>query len=243
MRTLILSDIHANLTALEAVLAAAAGGYDRVWFLGDLVGYGPDPNECVDRLREIGTLCLTGNHDWAVLGKLDATDFNAEARRIVDWTRETLTAENLAFLGAQPPIRVEAPFTLAHASPRHPVWEYILDYQTALDNFPHFATPYCLIGHSHVPLYFELDVPADEIRGDVCEPGTVITLGENRMILNPGSAGQPRDGDPRAAYVLLDDEALTWTCGRAAYDIAAVQERMRRLKFPARLINRLADGQ
>lgn len=103
MRTLILSDIHANLTALEAVLAAAAGRYDRVWFLGDLVGYGPDPNECIDRLRGLDALCLSGNHDWAVLGKLDASDFNAEARRIVDWTRETLTAENREFLNAQPP--------------------------------------------------------------------------------------------------------------------------------------------
>lgn len=119
----------------------------------------------------------------------------------------------------------------------------MLDFPTALDNFAHFDTPYCLIGHSHVQLSFELDETAEEILGSVCEPGEIITLGDNRLILNPGSVGQPRDGDPRAAFALLDEETMRWECGRVAYDIAAVQERMRALKFPARLINRLADGQ
>ncbi len=143
MRTLILSDIHANQVALEAVLAAADGEYERLWFLGDLVGYGPNPNECVERLRELEPLALSGNHDWAVLDKLDTEEFNDDARRLVNWTRRQLTGENLAYLESWPPLHVAPPFTLAHASPRHPVWEYILDLQTALDNFEHFETPIC----------------------------------------------------------------------------------------------------
>ena len=130
MRTLVISDIHANLVALEAVLADA-GHWERVWFLGDLVGYGPNPNECVERLRELEPLALSGNHDWAVLGKLDTDEFNDDARRMVRWTRNELTEDNLAYLEGLPPRREAAPFTLAHASPRHPVWEYILDLQTA----------------------------------------------------------------------------------------------------------------
>jgi diadenosine tetraphosphatase ApaH/serine/threonine PP2A family protein phosphatase len=242
MRILVLSDIHANLTALEAVLASADGRWEAAWFLGDLVGYGPDPEACVARLREMDALCLSGNHDWAVLGKLDMTEFNPDARKVVDWTRECLSAEALGFLEAQPPMRVEGPFTLAHASPRHPVWEYILDLDTALDNFAHLSTPYCFVGHSHLPLVYALDEAAEEISGYVAPAGEVIDLGPQRLILNPGSVGQPRDGDPRAAYALLDTEAATWEYVRVPYDIPAVQERMRDLRFPNRLIRRLADG-
>ena len=242
MHTLVLSDIHANLAALEAVLADAAGQWERVWFLGDLVGYGPQPNECVERLRALEPLALTGNHDWAVLDKLDVDDFNAEARMVVRWTQRTLTGENRAYLQDLPPLRVAPPFTLAHASPRHPVWEYILDLPTALANFAHFDTPCCLVGHTHVPAVFALDEASGGLDFALVEHGDVLDLSRHRLIVNPGGVGQPRDGDPRAAYALLDDEAMTMEFRRVPYDIAATQALMRDLKMPRRLIKRLEQG-
>ena len=241
MRTLILSDIHANLVALEAVLAAA-GQWDRVWFLGDLVGYGPNPNECVERLRDLSPLALSGNHDWAVLDKIDTDEFNDDARRLVNWTRQELTSENLAYLESLPPRHVEPPFTLAHASPRHPVWEYILDLQTALDNFDHFETPICLVGHSHIPALFLLDETAGELNFYLVGDAEAVDLSQGRLIINPGSVGQPRDGDPRASFAILDDETQTWTLHRVTYDIAETQRRMRAHKMPSRLIERLEFG-
>ncbi|RIK16281.1 MAG: metallophosphoesterase [Anaerolineae bacterium] len=242
MRTLVISDIHANLVALEAVLTDADGLWDRVWFLGDLVGYGPNPNECVERLRDLEPLALSGNHDWAVLGKLDTDEFNEDARRMVRWTRNELTEENLAYLEGLPPRHVAAPFTMAHASPRHPVWEYILDLQTALENFDYFDTSCCLVGHSHIPALFALDETAAELNFYLVGHGDTIDLKYGRSIVNPGSVGQPRDGDPRAAYALLDNETMTWEFHRVAYDIAETQARMRRHKLPARLIERLEFG-
>lgn len=241
MRTLVLSDIHANLVALEAVLAAA-GTWDRVWFLGDLVGYGPNPNECVERLRALEPLALSGNHDWAVLNKLDTEEFNDDARRAVDWTRRELTDENMDYLRGLPPLHVVPPFTMAHASPRHPVWEYILDLQTALDNFDHFETPICLVGHSHIPALFLLDDTAVELNFYLLGDAETVDLSQGRIILNPGSVGQPRDGDPRASFAILDDEAQTWTLHRVEYDIAETQRRMRAHKMPSRLIERLEFG-
>ncbi len=242
MTTLLLSDIHANLVALEAVLADADGQYDQVWFLGDLVGYGPQPNECVERLRALSPLALSGNHDWAVLGKIDTDEFNPEARMVVNWTRRMLTADNLAYLRTLPPLHVEPPFTLAHASPRHPVWEYILDLPTAMDNFGHFDTPCCLVGHTHVPAVFALDEAAGELNFFLVEHGDVIDLSRHRLIVNPGGVGQPRDGDPRAAYALLDTEAMTLEFRRVAYDVVATQLLMREHNMPRRLIKRLAQG-
>ncbi len=242
MRTLVLSDIHANLVALEAVLEAA-GPYDRLWFLGDLVGYGPNPNECVERLRALDpAIALSGNHDWAVLGKLDTEEFNDDARKLVRWTARELTDENRGYLRGLPPLHVAAPFTLAHASPRHPVWEYILDLQTALENFEQFQTPVCLVGHSHIPALFLLDEAAAELSFYLVGDGEAMDLSRGRMIANPGSVGQPRDGDPRASYAVLDDEAQTWTIHRVPYDIAETQHRMRDHKLPARLVERLEFG-
>lgn len=141
MRILIISDIHANLAAFEAVLADAKNQWDYVWCLGDVVGYGPDPNECCDLLKTLPHLCLAGNHDWAALGRLDIRTFNADARKAVTWTQETLKPENVAYLDALPTTFVLGPYTLAHGSPREPVWEYILDPLVAALNFPHFETP------------------------------------------------------------------------------------------------------
>lgn len=241
MRILVISDIHANLTALRAVLADAADCWDMIWCLGDVIGYGPDPNECVELLREHEHITLTGNHDWAALGKLDISSFNQEARHAVEWTGNTLSPSARAYLEIQPSLMVWEPFTLAHASPRDPIWEYITDSFIAWENFSHFGTPYCLVGHSHFPVIFE----QHELYGAVVRAAdfeAVRQLGPARLILNPGSVGQPRDADPRAAYALLDLETLTWQHRRVAYDIGATQARMAARGLPQRLIARLQYG-
>lgn len=245
MRYLIISDIHANLTAFQAVLndAGTLGeDYDFVWCLGDVVGYGPDPNECIDLLRSMPHLCLAGNHDWAALGRLDVRTFNADARKAVTWTRETLTDEHLAYLEALPTTFVLGPFTLAHGSPREPVWEYILDTMIATLNFSHYQTPYCLVGHTHTPIIFTMAEGTNQAGSESPRYGEEIPLNGARCIINPGSVGQPRDSDPRAAYALLDADSMTWEHRRIPYDIGAVQERMHAADMPTRLILRLEHG-
>jgi predicted phosphodiesterase len=241
MRILIISDIHANLIAFEKVLAHAKGKWDVLWCLGDVIGYGPDPNECVTLLREQAHLSLSGNHDWAVLGRLDIFSFNADARAAISWTKNVLTDNNREYLEQLPSMVVEPPFTLAHASPRHPVWEYILDQNTAAANFSCFETPYCLVGHTHAPIIFE-ELDEEEAMAHLPEYGRTLKLNSNRLIINPGSVGQPRDSDPRAAYALLDTKKMTWEHIRVEYDIPAVQERMRKHGLPYRLIVRLEYG-
>lgn len=240
MRILVISDIHANLPAFETVLADAHGRWDRIWCLGDVIGYGPNPNECVALLREHDPVCLTGNHDWAALGKLDISDFNPEASTAVRWTQSELTAETIAYLDAQPPKRVEGNFTLAHGSPRHPVWEYILDDQTAVENLSHFATPTCLVGHTHVPVLYAAN--EDEMVAFAPTYQETLFLDHGRVIINPGSVGQPRDSDPRAAYALLDTEAMSWEFHRISYPIHQTQEMMRAHGLPMPLIMRLEFG-
>ncbi|MFP3853701.1 MAG: metallophosphoesterase family protein [Anaerolineales bacterium] len=243
MKTLIISDIHANLTALEAVLADAQDhDYEAVWCLGDLVGYGPDPNECVERVRELPDLvCLIGNHDQAALGKIPLERFNQDARSAASWTQRELTEANETYLRSLPS-RVDLDqFTLAHGSPRQPVWEYILDPQTAEANFEAFETHYCLVGHSHLPLVFHKD--GGDGRTDMRSAPWDHPLDlKPRMILNPGSVGQPRDMDPRAAYALLDTEALTWQAYRVRYDVEQVQRRMKKADLPERQAIRLGSG-
>lgn len=245
MPVLVLSDIHANLPALDSVLAdAAAGGraFDTVWCLGDLVGYGPDPNECVERVRRLPNLiCLIGNHDQAALGRIPLSRFNQDARLAADWTGEILTEENRTFLGSLPSQTDQDPFTLAHGSPRQPVWEYILDPTTADRNFEVFSTDYCLVGHSHFPLIFRKESPQEPARAMAVPWDRPLVLSP-RMILNPGSVGQPRDLDPRAAYAILDLESLTWHARRVAYDVRMVQERMVQAGLPERQAIRLLTG-
>jgi diadenosine tetraphosphatase ApaH/serine/threonine PP2A family protein phosphatase len=241
MRFLIISDIHANLTALEAVLNQA-GQVDAVWCLGDLVGYGPDPNECIARIRGLPQLvCLVGNHDAAALGLIDTDTFNPDARQAIDWTRETLTPESLAFLQTLPDRAVVDLVTLVHGSPRQPVWEYLLDTRSATANFEYFDTPYCLVGHTHLPVLYYLQ---DESRhAQLMVPdGTMQMTLPPRAIVNPGSVGQPRDRDPRAAYAIYDTEVNTFEFCRVAYDITDVQERMEAAHLPARHIQRLTSG-
>jgi len=241
VRYLVISDIHANRTALEAVLRDAAP-FDMIWCLGDLVGYGPDPNECVARIQDFEHICVAGNHDWAALGHLTLDDFNTEARIAHLWTREELTPVSQEYL-QQLPVRLEqGDFTLVHGSPREPIWEYLLDLGGALINFSHFSTPFCLVGHTHLPLMFVLNEEGGRPYAMVPEIGTPIPLRRHRMILNPGSVGQPRDGDPRASYAILDTDAMTWELHRVPYPIEITQERMRARGLPRRLIARLEVG-
>jgi predicted phosphodiesterase len=209
MRCAIISDIHGNLDALEAVLADA-GPVDAIWCLGDLVGYGPEPNACVEALRQAGALCVAGNHDWAAIGKMDTADFNPEASEAALWTGAQLTPQHRDYLQNLPTQLSAGPsgeFTLVHGSPRDPVWEYLTHLSAARLNFPFFQTPYCLVGHTHVPLVFQQPWPddrAEEYETLVPEPGQPLTLGPRRLIVNPGSVGQPRDGNPDASYMLYE---------------------------------------
>jgi predicted phosphodiesterase len=241
MRVLIISDIHANLAAFEAVLVAAKDQWDTIWCLGDLVGYGPDPNECVALLREHDHISLSGNHDWAVLGKLDVQNFNREAQIAIRWTQEAISTDTYDYLDSLPPALTLSPFTLCHASPRQPVWEYILDPYTAAINFDYLKTPYCLVGHTHVPVIFE-ERDDQHVLYHQPDYNALWRLNNHRLILNPGSVGQPRDSDPRAAFALLDTEKLIWQHRRIPYPFAVTQDKMRQFGIPTRLIKRLEYG-
>jgi diadenosine tetraphosphatase ApaH/serine/threonine PP2A family protein phosphatase len=243
MRYLVISDIHSNLEAFEAVLHDA-GAVDQVWCLGDVVGYGPDPNACVEILRALPHRCIAGNHDWATLGKLDLSDFNTDARQANLWNRKQLTPPNQAYLDALPETLVEEPFTLVHGSPRHPIWEYIIYASTAQASFSLFDTPFCFVGHTHAPAIFRLSSEGGE---EVCEampPASdgPLSLGPERLIINPGSVGQPRDGDPLASYLILDMEALTVEHHRVPYPIEKTQAKMLEHDLPPRLVVRLEYG-
>lgn len=242
MRILVLSDIHANYTALEAVLADA-GATDEIWCLGDMVGYGPDPNAVVELVRELPQLtCLLGNHDVAVLGKMPFESFNGEARRSLMWTEKVMTADNVDFLNSlRQNVKVRGQVTLAHGSPRDPLWEYVLNTLSARLNFDQFETPWCFVGHSHLQCAFRLTEANDRVTMETPKADEALSLSP-RLILNPGSVGQPRDRDPRAAYAIYDSEALTWTPKRVKYNVAEVQERIRSAGLPEKHAMRLAEG-
>jgi predicted phosphodiesterase len=241
MKILVLSDIHSNHAALQSVLDDSKGEWEMIWCLGDLVGYGPDPDECIDAIREHDHIALSGNHDWAVLDRLDIRSFNRDAQAAILWTQSSLSDMNLAYLASLPSITIESSFTLAHASPRQPVWEYVLDTEIAASNFKEFHTPYCFVGHTHVPMVYE---QVDENSAEWFTPlyGHRLELGSTRLIINPGSVGQPRDYDPRSAYGLLDLDDLTWEFRRVSYDVELTQTRMAENGLPSRLISRLSQG-
>ena len=241
MRILVISDIHANLTALETVLDDA-GAVDAVWCLGDIVGYGPDPNECVARIRGLSNLvCLLGNHDAAALNRIPIETFNSDARRSIEWMQERLTKESILFLAQLPETVVTGQATLAHGSPRNPVWEYILDLHSARQNMEHFDTLICIVGHTHLPIAYIQDPETNDLRWSVLNPGEPIEL-TTRSIINPGSVGQPRDHDPRASYGIYSPEDQTWEVHRVEYDIKAVQKRIRAAALPMRHALRLNEG-
>ena len=247
MRALVLADIHSNYQALTAVVqdAHARGPVDAVWCLGDVVGYGPDPGRCVQFLREQKALAVAGNHDLATIGRVPLDDFNAFAVFASRWNALQLNAEERAYLDGLPQRLEEGLFILAHGSPRDPIWEYVHSEEVAEANFAHFSTRCCLIGHTHIPLVF---VEAEgEIEGQHClayrpVPGEALSLKGFRLIYNPGGVGQPRDGDPRAAYAVYDADSETLTHYRVPYEVAATQGRMAAAGLPEFLINRLARG-
>ena len=240
MRTLILSDIHANLPAFTAVLEAA-GEVDQVWFLGDVVGYGPDPNECIELLRVQPNLqALMGNHDAALMDFISIDRFNHEAAEAIRVQSRLISQESLNFLEL---LRLKLEIqdlTLAHGSPRNPIWEYVLSVGTARPNFDEFSTQGCLVGHTHIPSLFILDENGGirillPDKGDRWKP-------EGRFILNPGSVGQPRNYDPRAAFVIWVEEEGTFLFQRVSYDIEAVTARILQLGIPKRQALRLRTG-
>lgn len=239
MRVAVLSDIHANVPALDAVLAALAP-YDAIWVLGDTVGYGPQPDEVIARLRRERARGVQGNHDAAAIGKIESDAFNDDARAAVAWTAERIGASARRWLAARPERMTELDFTLVHGSPRDPLWEYLFTVPVARRSFAAFDTPHCLVGHTHVQLVFrEQDGHVEALSPS---HGSILELDERRTILNPGGVGQPRDGDPRACAMTLDTDAMTVEWHRIEYDIALVQERMREAALPPRLASRLTHG-
>ena len=239
MRILVFSDIHSNLPALEAVLAAA-GNVDAYWCLGDIVGYGPDPNECIARVRELNNLvCVRGNHDAATLGEVDQQTFNHEASLAISWTKRVLNADSQEFLLSLPERLVIGQTTIVHGSPRNPVWDYVMDYMTALRMFPFFDTRICLVGHTHVPAIWQESESAAPKSPVIDFKKTTIV---SRTILNPGSVGQPRGRDSRAAFAFFDPDENTWELRRIPYDIASVQERIKKSSLPWRHALRLQEG-
>ena len=235
---LVISDIHANLTALEAVLEDARP-YDEVWCLGDLVGYGPDPNEVIERIKSLPKVnCVLGNHDAAVIEKLEISAFNFDARKAILWTQSVLDTANIAFLKELPTLIEIDDFTLVHGSPRFHLWEYLIDASAAETAFAALKTKFCLVGHSHLPISFSLN-STKIIQSTVLGDNVTVYL-DHYMIINPGSVGQPRDHDSRASYAILD--RATNTVHRVAYDILSVQRRIHQAGLSARHAQRLSSG-
>lgn len=241
MKILVISDIHANSIALEAVLAHA-GNVDAAWCLGDVVGYGSDPNECLDRVRSLPHLSyVLGNHDMAVLNSKNIEKFNEEAEQSIRYTMSRITQENLAFLKKQREKIVTQTMTMVHGSPRSPVWEYLVEPFVALMNFAYFNTQLAFVGHSHLPIAFTMDENGDKVIRTIAEGDLNMSI-TGRAILNPGSVGQPRDRDPRASYGIFDPEESLWSIHRVDYDIKAAQQRIYEAGLPEKHALRLADG-
>jgi predicted phosphodiesterase len=241
MRVAVISDVHANYHALEAVLEQIDGErVDAVWCLGDTVGYGPMPNECCDAVRARADRCLVGNHDLVALGELSVSDFNDEAAAAALWTSTVLTHESRRFLESLKPAGEAEGIDLFHASARDPVWEYVLTEEAARATLELSDAPLVLVGHSHVALAITLD--GDRVLGGLAPGGAEVEL-EGRWLLNPGSVGQPRDGDPRAAWVVLDLERRSAAFRRVPYSIRQTQEEIRERGLPGTLAARLARGE
>jgi predicted phosphodiesterase len=248
MRIAILSDIHSNLPALEAVLADVEGAHpEEIWCLGDVVGYGAQPDGCTELVRERCSLCLVGNHDLAVLGELDLETFSPAAAAAVEWTQECSRPETLEYLRRLAPADTSREVALYHASPRDPVWEYVLWPEQASECMAEQASRVSFIGHSHVALFFAAEARSGEdrleARGAQAGAGTDLDIGEGTWLINPGSVGQPRDGDPRAAWLELDTAAWKATYHRVNYEIDRAAEAIEAAELPVALARRLYIGQ
>ncbi len=241
MRVAVISDVHANLHALEAVLAAVDEARpDAVWCLGDVVGYGPRPSRCCELVAAHAAVGLVGNHDLGVLGEIDISTFSPDAAAAADWTAAVLTEPGRNYLGSLPPSTLLPGAALYHASPRDPIWEYVLSPEVALAAIVAAPRPLVIVGHSHVALAVSL--VDDELDGGLAPDGTEMSLNGGARLLNPGSVGQPRDGDPRAAWLLLDLERQTASFRRVDYPIERTQAEILEAGLPESLATRLAAG-
>jgi len=243
MRVAVISDIHGNLHALEASIAVLEDEQpDAIWCLGDLVGYGPRPNECCARVAALADVCLIGNHDLGVLEQISLEEFSHEAAESAHWTREVLEDSARSYMsGLTPGAEIpEASAELYHASPRDPVWEYVLDAGSMRAALEDTVQPLILVGHSHVPLWAILH--EGQLQAAHAPEGTELKLSEGRVLINPGSIGQPRDGDPRAAFAVLDLAGQHASFHRVEYDIERTQEEIREVGLPEPLAERLAHG-
>jgi predicted phosphodiesterase len=242
MRVAVISDIHGNLHALEAAIAALGEEEpDEIWCLGDLVGYGPRPNECCTKVAEVADVCLIGNHDLGVLERISLDEFSFEAAASARWTQSVLGSEARSYLES---LSAEAELgdagaELYHASPRDPVWEYVLDAGSMRAALEDTVQPVILVGHSHVPLVAKLD--DGQLHAAHAPEGTEVDLSAGRVLINPGSVGQPRDGDPRAALAILDLGEHAWF-RRIEYDVERTQDEIREEGLPEPLADRLAHG-
>lgn len=244
MRYAIVADIHANLEAFTAILddIEERGGVEEMWCLGDVVGYGPDPHRCIELLRQYKHVCVAGNHDWAAIGRVDTAAFNPDAAIACRWTAQQLTTDDITYLGGLPLVVQKGDFTLVHGSPREPIWEYIMSPSSARENFACFQSQFCLVGHTHVPMVFSYNEAGEcSLNRFIANIG--LKLGKNRMIINPGGVGQPRDSDPRASYAIYDDgEVRMVRLHRVPYDIVSTQDKMVKYNLPLRLVVRLSNG-
>jgi diadenosine tetraphosphatase ApaH/serine/threonine PP2A family protein phosphatase len=243
MRIVIVADIHSNLEAFEAVLAhaVAGGAIDRLWCLGDVVGYAADPAACIALLRRYPHTAVVGNHDLAAVGELGTGDFNPVAARAAAWTGEHLSAEEHQYLSSLPFVVVEEDFTMVHGSLRWPEWEYLLSADAAAEHLRLQETPYGLVGHSHIP-FVAVDRDGSPPAMVALQDGDVLKLSEGRLIINPGGVGQPRDGDPRASYAVFDSDGRTFALHRVEYDLEKAQRKIREAGLPPYLAERLAYG-
>ena len=243
MQVAVISDIHSNRHALEAVLDDIRGtGARELWCLGDLVGYGADPNDCVALVREHVTLCIAGNHDLAVTGELPLDDFSTGAALAAGWTQEVIAPDHLDYLSSLRPLLTNGEIGLYHGSPRDPIWEYVVGVLLAELCLDRLAGRIGLIGHSHIALAFgrQEGLPAT---GSAHRGGESVDVSTGSWLLNPGSVGQPRDGDPRAAWMLLDLTQGTASWRRTAYDVAGAAAAIRAARLPDSLADRLQYGQ
>ncbi len=257
MRLAILSDIHSNLPALEAVLSVIdEAEVDQTWCLGDVVGYGASPDECTSMVAERCSLCLVGNHDLAVIGDLDISSFSPAASAAVRWTQREAKDATFRYLRSLKPADTTREVGLYHASPRDPVWEYVLWPDQAAECIALQAARVSFVGHSHVALFFVLPGDDDGVAGDdeaedgdmlargaQAEAGTLLDLSDGRWLINPGSVGQPRDGDKRAAWLELDTDEWTATFHRVDYDIDRAADAILATELPEHLGKRLHIGQ
>lgn len=242
MKVLIISDVHANLVALEAVVEAA-GEFDALWNLGDIVGYGPRPGQCIDYILRLNPAAsLIGNHDWAAIGRLQLDEFNPVARYATYWTTAQLTTSHMHYLEGLPNRVIDGDWMLVHASPRHPIWEYVYTAKVAQENFELFDTQVCFLGHTHVQLFISESMASAGKTPLQPRDGEEISITRERYIINPGSVGQPRDSNPDAAFAIFDTETKVVTFRRTPYDVALTQQQMDDAGLPRPLITRLALG-